>query len=296
MSDGADIRPYGSNYEHLEDELRWLDALIRLRIRTFDLQNKAAPEAQASRAVYITPAEVEWLLDHGDRPAAADAEAAALRTELSRLRVEIDGRVACSGEANVFLALAQLARLFGLSDFERMAIVICLAPELRRKYDRLYAYLQDDITRKRPSIDLVLELLCDGERAGWDARQLLSEGATLLRAALVQKVDDPHSPSGSTGLAQFLRLDSRISEFLLGGSEMDARLAESAQLYRPAGSADPVLDGFQRLPPACGIWSNTAWRRTGRIGASWSFTCAGRTASASGNWRCTSADGSAAAC
>jgi|RhiMetdeSRZDD1v2_1073273.scaffolds.fasta_scaffold1065608_2 winged helix domain-containing protein len=32
--------------------------------------------------------------------------------------------------------------------------------ELRRKYDTLYAYLQDDITRKRPSVDLVLDILC----------------------------------------------------------------------------------------------------------------------------------------
>ena len=85
-------------------------------------------------------------------------------------------------------------------------------------YDRLYAYLQDDITRKRPSVDLVLDLLCDSEIERWQARRLLTEGSALLRAGLVETLDDPYSPSGSTGLAQFLGLDPRIRGFVLGDS------------------------------------------------------------------------------
>src|ERR1017187_4448796 len=112
---------------------------------------------------------------------AADPKAAAIRGELARVRAEIDARVERSQEERVFLALPQLCSLFGLSSFERDAIVICMAPELRRKYDRLYAYLQDDITRKRPSVDLILELLCDTEAQRWSARKLLGDSATLLQ-------------------------------------------------------------------------------------------------------------------
>jgi ATP-dependent 26S proteasome regulatory subunit len=240
MSPAAELRPYGNNYEHLEDELRWLDLLIRLRTRTLELQNQAAPETQTSRAAYITPAEVEWLLDKSGVSRGDDAAATALRVELEGLRAEIDGRIARSLEGGVFLALPQLAHLFGLSAFEREAIVICLAPELRRKYDRLYAYLQDDITRKRPSVDLVLELLCDTQAQRWNARRVLSDSATLLRGGLLRKVEDPHSPSGASGLAQFLALDPRICEFLLGSSQIDARLAGQTQFYRPTVDADPV--------------------------------------------------------
>ena len=39
-------------------------------------------------------------------------------------------------------------------------LLICLASELDLRYERLYAYLQDDVTRKQPSVDLVLNLLC----------------------------------------------------------------------------------------------------------------------------------------
>jgi len=240
MSAGGGVQPYGHSYEHLEDELRWLDLLIRLKARTLALQNRAAPDAQIPRAAYITPAEVEWLIEKRGAENAIDAETDATREELARLRTEIDTRIERSREARLFLALPQLCSLFGLSGFERAALVICMAPELRRKYDRLYAYLQDDITRKRPSVDLVLELLCETEAERWSARGFLSDTASLLRSGLLRKVDDPTSPSGSSGLAQFLRIDARICEFLLGSSQIDARLAGQSKLYWLAGDADPV--------------------------------------------------------
>jgi hypothetical protein len=248
MSDGADVRPYRNHHEHLEDELHWIDLLIQLRTRTLALQDQAAPAA--SRAVYITPAEVEWLLRHGDAASPDDPAAAETRAELLRLRAEIDRRVERSLESGLFLPLLQLAHLFGLSPFEREAIVICLAPELRRKYDRLYAYLQDDVTRKRPSVDLVLELLCETEAQRWEARRCLTDGATLLRAGLLRKVDDPHSPSGSSGLAQFLKLDARIGEFLLGGNQVDARLTGVCQVLRPSGGDGPPIDAAI----TAGVW------------------------------------------
>ena len=250
MSAGTDLRPYANSYENLEDELRRLDLLIRLRTRTLRLQNHAAPEGQMSRAAYITPDDVEWLLEQSGAENAADAEAAAIRGELARVRAEIDARVERSQEERVFLALPQLCSLFGLSSFERDAIVICMAPELRRKYDRLYAYLQDDITRKRPSVDLILELLYDTEAQRWSARKLLGDSATLLRAGLIRKVDDPHSPSGSSGLAQFLKLDARIGDFLCGGYQIDARLAGACRLLRPSGEADPSI----AFAIAAGVW------------------------------------------
>jgi hypothetical protein len=248
VSAGPDLPAYWHTYEHLVDELRWLDLLIRLRNPA--LHSESAPQSQASRAIYITPAEFESLLDEGEEPKAVDAATAERRTQLRQLRADIDGRVARSEREGVFLALPQLERLFRLSSFERQVIVICLAPELRRRYDRLYAYLQDDITRKRPSVDLTLQLLCDAEDQRWSARHLLSEGATLLRTGLLQKADDPHSLSGSTGLAQFLALDPRICEFLLGSAQIEARLASIVQFHHPASDAASI-----EAAAITGVWS-----------------------------------------
>ena len=48
---------------------------------------------------------------------------------------------------------------------EREVLVICLAAEVNLKYERLYAYLHDDVTKKRPTVDLVLRLLCSKVRS-----------------------------------------------------------------------------------------------------------------------------------
>ena len=69
--------------------MRRLDVAIRLRVKTLALQNEAVPETQASRAAYITPAEVEWLLGQSRAPRAG-VEAADVRRELARLNGVIE--------------------------------------------------------------------------------------------------------------------------------------------------------------------------------------------------------------
>jgi AAA+ superfamily predicted ATPase len=178
--------------------------------------------------MYITRQEVSRLLatEHAIR-AAPD------RPELADLTTRRRARVAASEAAGVRLPLRELGQIFHLSELELDAVLVCLAPELRRKYDRLYAYLQDDITRQRPSVDLILDLLCPTERQRWAARAAFADGAPLFRFDILTPVGDPHSPSGSSGLARFLALDPRIIQFLLGTTRLDARLTDHARLYTP---------------------------------------------------------------
>ncbi|MEC4018800.1 ATP-binding protein [Streptomyces sp. H27-D2] len=289
---GTDHHAYRDNFEHLTDELRRLDLMIQSRLATASLQNEAAPRSQAARTAYITRQEVDWLLSYegggaardtaargrpagdstaghtGDAPDSASGTGGAAAADpaapsppdwsaaLDALGTEIDARVERSLAAGVGLALPALGRLFGLSPVELRTVTICLAPELRRKYDRLYAYLQDDITRKRPSVDLVLELLCPAERQRWTALAAFAETAPLLRTGILRTVADPQSPSGSTGLARFLTLDPRICRFLLGSDELDVRLAGRARLYRPYETAGAEAAGAAETDTALtdGLW------------------------------------------
>lgn len=57
--------------------------------------------------------------------------------------------------------LLWLQRVYGLTDFDVDIILIGLAPEIDLRYERIYVYLQDDVTRRRPGIDLALNLLCN---------------------------------------------------------------------------------------------------------------------------------------
>ncbi len=235
---------YEDTRHHVEDELRKLDLRLRLRIHELRLGNRGDPAAAAG--VYIADHEVDRLLDR-ERTGAGEPALADLRRRLAELEGEVAARVEASLERGVSLGLPRLARLFALSPFELQALVVCLAPELDRKYDRLYAYLQDDITRRKPSVDLILQLLCDtpGERWRWRAR--LTPQALLLATGLLEEGDDPQSPSGTSDLARFLKLDPRILGYLLDDPALDPRVARLARLdptLAAAGEAgiDPGLE------------------------------------------------------
>jgi len=231
---------YRDNYGHLEDELRKLDLLIQLRVMAFRLKTQAMQETAVSQQMYISHEEVDWLLSRNESLASDNPALQKIRKQLDTLQNEINGMVTQSLESGVFLALPQLAHIFALSPFEVQLVIICLAPELYRKYDKLYAYLQDDITRKKPSLDLILDLLCDTREDRWKARTFFSESAPLFRAGILHMSDDPQSPSGSSDLARFLKLDQRIAGFLLGNNSIDGRLDGIAQLYQPIKKMDQV--------------------------------------------------------
>lgn len=244
-----EILVYANHFEHLSDTLKWLDLVIQLEV--VKLRSRAQPFQQLAleQQVYISHEEVDWLLGEAALPQAEPDELNQLRHQIVQLRQQMQARVAASLEQGVFLTLIQLARTFKLSPFETQAVVICLAPELNRKYDRLYAYLQDDITRKKPSVDLVLTLLCSnkGDRpsphpsARWQARAYFAETAPLFHSGMLRPIDDPQSPSGASDLGRFLRLDERILSYLLGNYQIDGRLTNLATLQKSSQNLEPVL-------------------------------------------------------
>jgi SpoVK/Ycf46/Vps4 family AAA+-type ATPase len=235
---------YADNFAYLADELEWLDLLIQRRIVLARLMNGAGPDAAASSArFYISQEEIAWLLRQDDDLAGydEDTELTAVQEQLERLRFTINSRVNGSIKEGVFLALPQLAHLFTLTPFELQAVIICLAPELRRKYDKLYAFLQDDITRKKPSVDLILDLLCLSEAERWAAGAYFSEHSPLIQAGILQVTNDPHSPSGSSNLARFLNLDRRILDYLTSDNRLDGRLSGLVQVFGPETTLDAVF-------------------------------------------------------
>jgi SpoVK/Ycf46/Vps4 family AAA+-type ATPase len=236
-------KAYRDNFRHIEDELRKLDLLIRRRIKTTRQQETKMREINLNPGLYVSHDEVDYLLQPGIPVdgKALPQELVKIRSEIEKLQNEISVSVSASLQAGVFLALPQLAHLFNLSSFELQVVIICLAPELRRKYDKIFVYLQDDITRKKPGIDMVLDLLCQTETGKWKARAIFSDNAPLLRFGILQIVEDPHNPSASSDLARFLKLDPRILNFLMGNNSMDSRLPDAAKLYQPSLSLDDVL-------------------------------------------------------
>ncbi|MEA2337514.1 MAG: hypothetical protein QOE82_1521 [Thermoanaerobaculia bacterium] len=113
--------------------------------------------------------------------------------------------------------LDHLAEVFELGDFERCVVILCLAPELDRRYERIYAYLNGDGHAAAPTVSLALTLFCAdfGEQVA--ARAAFQATAPLSRWLLADS-------SEAATLARPLRLAPRVTAWLLGDDTLDELL------------------------------------------------------------------------
>jgi AAA+ superfamily predicted ATPase len=131
--------------------------------------------------------------------------------------------------------LEQLQQTFGLSNFDLDVVAIALAPELDRRYERLYVYLQDDVRGKRPTVDLALNLLCADATTKLTCRVHFAADAPLIRQGLLHLLGDAN-PAKPTLLAHELHLDEAVTRFLLAQPGLDTRLTPFCQLLQPTRS------------------------------------------------------------
>lgn len=81
---------------------------------------------------------------------------------------------------------------FALADVDVEILLAVLLPDLDARYERLYGYLNDDVTRRRSTIGLALEIV-GAQPLSTSARERLTPGAALLAHRLVS-VEDPDRP------------------------------------------------------------------------------------------------------
>ena len=130
-----------------------------------------------------------------------------------------------------------MTRLFHLTPFDLDILLICLAPELDLRYERLYSYLQDDVTRKRPTVDLVLNLLCASFQDKLAARDSFSLESHLFKYYLIYFFDDT-SHQNPPLLSKYLRVDERVVNYLFGSDEIYIHLQTCAMLNVPKSGLD----------------------------------------------------------
>jgi hypothetical protein len=183
--------------------LRALDAVLSAALAH---ARNADPRAIADRwrGLYLDPDAVEALARGGGPLAGFRGTAAPLAA-------------ACADDR----AFTLLRELYSLDDFAVAAVALATAPELDARYGRIFAFLQDDVTRRLPSPALAIELLCDGATERERGRLAFAPGATLARRQLLFV-----EPAGAESpLTAPLRLDPQIRQLLLGEPGVDPRLA-----------------------------------------------------------------------
>ncbi len=221
---------YRNSLEHLLDELRRIDIVIRSRVISCRMAGQG--DMDEFRGICIKEEEVDAILaEHnalGVQTTGIPSQLPPLHEHRAALETKISEKKALSLREGTTLRLERLKGLFQLSSFDVDVLLICLMPELDLKYEKLYAYLQDDVTKKRPTVNLVLNLLCSSSEITLEARRHFSPNVPLFTHHLLHLFDDPshHQPPL---LSKYLRVDERVVNYLLGSDELDAHLQPYVQ-------------------------------------------------------------------
>ncbi len=254
-------------------------AVVEQRVHAAVARQRATTEASDPwPGLYVSDAKAERLLkaksslpdlleSEVGSGTVHDADADFLLSEIEEAADEAEA----AGER---LRLRALERRFGLDARALDVFVVAVAPELDRRFEQLYGYLNDDITRRRATVGLALEL-AGLPLSSLAARATLGSGSPLVRGGLLTVEGDDRPWPGRE-----LRVPDRVVAWLLGYDEPDpvvGSVAETEPAPVPgAALPDPAYRLGRRLarhrgivylreaPGASGRWlGTTAWWAAG---------------------------------
>jgi hypothetical protein len=158
------------------------------------------------RGLYISD-EVALRLSHGDSGADADER------------------------------LERVVQALGLDLLEAAVLAVCAAAELNPRYGRLFAYLQDDVTRKLPSPRLVGQLLEGDGLSSADVMAAFDTAGRLRHLGVLKLLGDAQTPLAERPL----KVADRLAAALLGG-RMDEAAEPARMRFVPLPAHAPGRD------------------------------------------------------
>lgn len=242
-----DEQPFLDNWAYLKTELNWLDRLLSLAIAR---QRKETKEVNQLSRSPVDRATSHWWkgLISLDETAAYDSPVAKphpIAAAKHSYQQQLEAKIRASQARGITLGLPLLRDRLSLSLFEKNLVLLALAPEISRRYARLYNYLQAT-DRLDPysllTVDLALRLLCRNDSEWQAARQALAADSTLVRTGLVAMA----SLSTEPFLAHPIKLAETIVDYLLSDQPDPHRIEKFLQ---PNCSIDLASVAWQLIPP-----------------------------------------------
>jgi SpoVK/Ycf46/Vps4 family AAA+-type ATPase len=248
-------RSVQNSLDHIQAELKLIALKLHLWVRN-QRRNSPSDEAAGFQGLYISDKEIDDLLSVpgvllcGNNFQPGHDLSKAEEQQIKQVEETI---LTCGEDARsrgLKLRLDILKNFHNLSRLEIDTILLCLLAEIDIRYQKLYAYLQDDITKKAPTIDLVLRFLCRTTEESFRTREYFLPEAPLVKYKLINMQED--RVSGSTSfLGKSIHLDERITGFLSGQDRIDSRLAPFVSLVSPQTRLEDLAvagEIKQRLP------------------------------------------------
>jgi Winged helix domain, variant/ATPase family associated with various cellular activities (AAA) len=241
---------------HLAARLEVLETRVAQLVEHRRAERALRPADHDYRGVYLSDSDIDALL--AGRSAVPPVDGA-----VGDLVAQVVREAAARGEPT---RLHHLQETFALTDFDVDVLVATVAPDLDVRFELLYGFLHDDVTRRRPTAGLMLSLAGLPTTDGW-ARSRLSHDGPLVGSGLLEVlgVDRPF-------LSRGLRVPDRVCAFLLGEDAVDASIAPYVTTPVPA----PV-PGTDEAVRALDAGCRLIYAREGAGGSGTSLACSAYT-------------------
>jgi len=239
-----------TNLEYLKSEMARID--LRIRREVLRWQRAGQDPGDNFRGLYVSDLQANQLLSKPlatswGQNVAQNAEEDKAYLEASQKLAEQSRRILEKAQKlGVVPRLAHLVSEFHLQQVELDMLLLCLAPSLDLRYERLYGYLQDDITRKKPGVNLMLELLGDAGVSRFSLWQYLTEEGTLFFYHFLEKQKEQGQHST---LSQSLQVDNSLTGWLVGKYQPLSELASCLSLSASEAEESYLLSAGDSFRP-----------------------------------------------
>lgn len=235
------VKPFENNWAYLKTELRWLDRLLMLAVARKRQEDKSTNRVSTATVDQVTShwwkgiITVNRGIDDREGPPPKRPPQAAQQVSYGQ---QLQLRIRACQQAGIVLALPLLRDRLQLSEVEKNIVLMAIAPEINRRYGRLYDYLQEDEGELAdlPTVDLCLRLLCRNDHDWQQARARLTARESLVNRGLLEWIGE----EDGTLLSQQVRVSDALANFLLADHPTAATL--EALLFDA-----PIADQVERM-------------------------------------------------
>lgn len=236
--------PFLDNWSYLKIELNWLERLLLNAVARQRKETKTVEHISQTKADHATSHWWKGVISVEETIASDSPVERRKAAPVAGYQQQLEVRIRASWEKGIELALPMLCDRLDLNLFEKNMILIALAPEIHRRYAQLYGYLQSgqDVC-ERPTIDLVLRLLCRTDAEWRTARSSFLNSSRLVQSGLLE-IDQAER---SLFLTRSLKLSDQCVNYLLGES------VEFVELEALLETRSPIHQAFARSIPRIAI-------------------------------------------
>jgi hypothetical protein len=224
---------FADNWSYLKTELGWLERMLMVAVARQKKESKEIDRVAQSRADRVTSHWWQGVISLDGKICYDEYRQPPTTTAIAAPRPgyqqQLESRIRATEARGIALGLPMLCNRLQLSLFEKQVILLAIAPEVNRRYARLYRFLQgeESAVSDLPTVNLALQLLCRNDQEWRAGRSHLVDDATLLRLGLLER----HPRNTDTLLNQSLRLAAPLVSFLLEEQPQPAALD---RLLQPA--------------------------------------------------------------